>query len=74
MKVYQPISIDEAIQQEEERLADHMEYMRVLHPRIHEKTIEECAKNILSSLGHIRFLKSLKKMREEAEEWAREQR
>jgi len=35
------------------------------------KRIEECTKNILSSLGHLRFLQSLKKMREEAEEWAR---
>ena len=72
MKIYPPISIDEAIKEAEKRLADHMDYMGVLHPRIDEKTIEECAKNILSSLEHIRFLKSLKKMREEAEEWAKE--
>ena len=72
MKVYQPISIDEAIKKAEERLENQMTYMSVLHPRVHEKRIEECAKNILSLLGHLRFLQSLKKMREEAEKWAKE--
>lgn len=71
MKIYPPISIDEAIKEAEERLEDQMAYMSVLHPRVHAKRIEECTKNILSSLGHLRFLQSLKKMREEAEEWAR---
>jgi len=72
MKIYPPISIDEAIKKAEERLADHMDYMGVLHPRVHAKRIEECANNILSLLGHLRFLQSLKKMREEAEKWAKE--